>query len=205
MKDSKSTVKNTMILVIFAVVLSAILGLTNEMTKDRIAEQAQKTKEAAYEAVMADAASFEEDSALTEAVEKAPELMTSIGNQSTIEEALVAKDSSGKEIGIVVNITNPEGYGGDINLSIGVTDDGTMTGMKVVSNSETAGLGAHCTDEDFQAQFAGIKAAQIQFTKTGKSADNEIDAISSATYTTTSVTNGVNAGLAFVYQYLGLS
>ena len=204
MKKDNGIVKNALILFAIAVVLSAVLGIVNQLTKDRIAEQAAKEKADAYAAVYA-GATFEEDAALTEAVAASPELMASIGNVTKIEEALVAKDASGNPVGIVINMTNNQGYGGDINLSIGVDNAGTLMGMKVVSNSETAGLGANCTKPAFQEQFTGIQASEIAFSKSGKSAPNEIDAISSATFTTTACTNGVNAGLALAYSYLGLN
>ena len=46
-----------------------------------------------------------------------------------------------------------------------------------------------------------MKAEEIEYTKTGKSADNQIDAISGATVTTNAVTNGVNCGV-YAYQFL---
>lgn len=199
MKKDNGIVKNALILFVIALVLSALLGVVNELTKDRIVEQKAKEKADAYAAVYAEAAEFTADDALAAAAE------TAGTETSKIEEALVAKDAAGNDLGIVINITNSEGYGGDINMSIGVSADGTLTGFKVVSNSETAGLGANCTKDFFQNQFAGIQAAEIAFSKTGKSAPNEIDAISSATFTTTACTNGVNAGLAFAYAYLGLN
>jgi electron transport complex protein RnfG len=54
----------------------------------------------------------------------------------------------------------------------------------------------------FKSQFVGIQADQIAFSKTGATADNEIDALSGATITTTAMTNGVNAGLA-AFRSLG--
>ena len=54
---------------------------------------------------------------------------------------------------------------------------------------------AHITDS-FLGQFTGVATDEFAYTKTGKQADNEIDAISSATYTTRSMTHGVNAALA---------
>ncbi|MCD8124075.1 MAG: RnfABCDGE type electron transport complex subunit G [Lachnospiraceae bacterium] len=205
MRNSNSIVKNTLVLFVIAVILAAVLGIVNELTKDRIAEQEEKTKSEAYQAVYTEAVSFEEDEELTAKVAEAESLLAEIDNSSTIEEALVAVDADGNVLGIVVNITNPEGYGGDINLSIGVSTDGTMTGMKVVSNDETAGLGANCTKDSFQSQFAGIQSSEIAYSKTGATADNEIDAISSATFTTSACVNAVNAGLAFAYDYLGLN
>ena len=52
-------------------------------------------------------------------------------------------------------------------------------------------------EEVLKPQFAGKKAESYVYTKGGASADNEIDAITSATITTNAVTNGVNAGLYY--------
>ena len=89
------------------------------------------------------------------------------------------------------------GYGGDINFSMGVSMDGTVTGVEMLSLSETAGLGMRAKDEEFKGQFAGKTVDQFVVTKNGASAENEIDAISGATFTSKAVTNGVNAGLRF--------
>ena len=44
-------------------------------------------------------------------------------------------------VGYVVNVTSHEGYGGDIDISVGIREDGTVTGIEMLSISETAGLG----------------------------------------------------------------
>ena len=50
------------------------------------------------------------------------------------------------------------------------------------------------------SQFSGIDAEEITYSKTGATASNEIDAISSATFTTKAIVNAVNAGLSFAYS-----
>ena len=55
--------------------------------------------------------------------------------------------------------------------------------------------------EEWKAQFRGIQADEIAYTKSGKSADNEIDAVSSATITTKAVTGAVNAALGLAEYY----
>ena len=77
----------------------------------------------------------------------------------------------------------------------GVAADGTMQGISFLSISETAGLGMRANTDDFKSQFAGKNVESIAYSKTGATADNEIDALSGATVTTNAVTNGVNAGL----------
>ena len=41
----------------------------------------------------------------------------------------------------MVTVTDKEGYGGDIQITVGVTKDGTVSGVSILSISETAGLG----------------------------------------------------------------
>ena len=50
---------------------------------------------------------------------------------------------------------------------------------------------------EFQEQFAGKQVEQFAYSKTGATADNEIDALSGATITTNAVTNAVNAGICY--------
>ena len=85
---------------------------------------------------------------------------------------------------------------------MGIDNEGTVKGIEILKISETAGLGMKAKESRFKDQFAEKKVAQFSYTKTGASADFEIDAISGATITTKAVTNAVNAGLAF-YGNLG--
>lgn len=75
-----------------------------------------------------------------------------------------------------------------------------MTGLSVLTHSETAGLGANCTTESFQSQFVGLKGPEIAYSKEGASADNEFDAISGATITSKALAKAVNAGLGFLSE-----
>ena len=87
-------------------------------------------------------------------------------------------------------------------MAVGVATDGSLTGISVISQSETAGLGAKCAAADFADQFRGITGGTVVFIKTGKSAPNEIDALSGATITTRAVTAAVNTGLAYARDHL---
>ena len=110
---------------------------------------------------------------------------------------MTALDASGNQLGYVLTVTTHEGYGGDITFSMGMKDDGTLNGISILSISETAGLGMKANTDDFKNQWKDKKVDQFEYTKSGATADNQIDAISGATITTNAVTNGVNAGLAY--------
>lgn len=192
--------KDTLSLFLITLVAGCLLGLVYQVTKDPIAQAKYNKKQEAYKAVYSEAASFEENADLSAAVKNSEEALAEAGISGVyVAEALEAKDASGETIGYVMNFGSNEGYGGTIDLSCGIAKDGTITGLSVLSMSETAGLGAKCTEAAFQEQFAGIRAESIAFTKTGKSAENEIDAIGGATITTTAVTKAVNGALAFIH------
>ena len=85
---------------------------------------------------------------------------------------------------------------------MGITKEGQLNGISILSISETAGLGMRA-EEVLKPQFSGKIAEKFEYTKTGAVADNQIDAISGATITTNAVTNGVNAGLYYFQNALG--
>lgn len=190
----KSMLKDAAILFLITVISGAILGFVYDATKAPIARQEAAAKSKAYQEVFADAVSFE-------AVEGSEEEMTAAvaaGGfaKSSVNEVMKALDASGSLLGYVITVTSHEGYGGDISFSMGIRNDGTLNGISILSISETAGLGMRA-DEVLKPQFADKKVAQFTYTKTGAVSDDQIDAISSATITTSAVTNTVNAGLYY--------
>ena len=91
---------------------------------------------------------------------------------------------------------SPSGYGGTIELMVGIDSaKGQVSGINVVSNSETAGLGAKSTDPEFSDQYKGKPLEELSVLKNGTPGDTEIKAISGATITSTAVTNGVDAAI----------
>lgn len=195
-------IKNALILMAITLVAGLALGFVYDITKEPIAEQEQKAKAEAYEAVFPDAATLETIPQIEDVTADAREVLDAKGlTQEDILEVMLAKDDAGNTLGVVMNITTHEGYGGDINFSMGIQKDGTVNGIQILSISETAGLGMKAAEEDFYGQYAGKKVDSFNYTKTGASADNEINAISGATITTNAVTNGVNAGI-YYYQSL---
>ena len=195
----KEMMKNTAILLVITVVAGLVLGLVYQITKDPIAVQEAKKKQEACQEVFQDAASFE--AMEVGAVDAAGWAAAGYG-QETIDEVMSASDASGNLLGYVITVTTKEGYGGDIQFSIGVRMDGSVNGMSILSISETAGLGMRA-DEVLKPQFAGKQVEKFEYTKSGAVSETQIDAISGATITTNAVTNGVNAGLYYFQTQLG--
>lgn len=107
-------------------------------------------------------------------------------------------DSSGTLLGYAVGIVT-NGYGGPINLIVGLSPDlSKIAGMEVVSDSETPGMGSRIADDWFRKQFAGLNPLDpIGYVKnaTPDPAKNQIEAISGATISTKAVLSGLNSSL----------
>ena len=192
-------VKNALILMAITLVSGLLLGLVYQVTKDPIAAEEAKEKQEAYQAVFTDAASFEELDEKNASLEKAADVLEENGlSAEHIDEVLGAVDDSGKLLGVVMNVTTTEGYGGDINFSMGIQKDGTLNGIQILSISETAGLGMKAKEPKFYNQYKGKKAEKFVVSKDGGDGE-QIDAISGATITSRAVTGAVNVALAY-YQ-----
>ena len=195
----KEMMKNTAILLVITIVAGLVLGLVYQITKDPIALQEANKKQEACQEVFPDAASFEAMDVADVDVSGWKEAGYA---QESIDEVMSATDDAGGLLGYVITVTTHEGYGGDIQFSIGIRMDGTINGVSILSISETAGLGMRA-DEVLKPQFAGKQTEKFEYTKSGATSENQIDAISGATITTNAVTNGVNAGLYYFRTELG--
>jgi len=186
------------ILCIISAIAAGVLAFTYEATKDRIAlaeEMASSGPEVA-QAVIPGAASFElyEDTALVEKIKS---------ENDKFVELRICKDDSGKELGYGIRtLSTVPGYGGDIEIFLGVSPDGKILGMKVVANSETAGLGSKIKEPKFQEQFIGKDTAtEIKVSKSNPK-DDEILAVSGATRSSKSITSAINNAMIIFTQYL---
>ena len=193
-------IKNTIILTIITLVSGVALGAVYEITKAPIANAQEQAKQEAYKQVFEDADSFDDlevdDKEAAEAVKAA-----GVDDGAEINEAVEAKQG-GETIGYVITATDPNGYGGDIQVSVGIQNDGTVNGIAILSINETAGLGMKASEPEFYEQYSGKQTDHFYVSKDGGEGE-QIDAISGATITTRAVTGAVNASLGYYQNVLG--
>lgn len=192
-------IKDTAVLLVITLVAGFLLGLVYDITLEPIAHQEELANAKACQEVFSDATDFTDVQTDLDTLNQ--NLKENGLDYVTVDAVMEASDDSGQMLGYVLTVTDSEGYGGDIQLSMGIRMDGTLNGISILSISETAGLGMNADTDAFKSQFADKNVEQFTYTKNGASADNEIDAISGATITTNAVTNGVNGGL-LTFQYL---
>jgi electron transport complex protein RnfG len=195
-------VKDALTLTVITLVAGAALGLVHAITLDPIAKAQEAAKQAAYKEVFETAEAFTDLEGFDSGAATKTVADAGFANDD-ITGCVVAADASGNPLGYVITVVTHDGYGGDINFSVGITNEGIINGYSIMDISETPGLGMKSTEEKFKSQFNNLKAQTLSVTKTGKTNEAEIDAISGATITSKSVTNGVNACVAYFNTLAG--
>ena len=174
------------LLLICAVVALALAGV-NAITKDRIAEnKAAKTKAALQQVLPGmqevEEIPFTDDTGMVTKVYRA--------NMSLSGDSNIA-------FGYAVEVA-PNGFGGAITMMVGVSAEGKVLGISLISHAETPGLGAvSAANNDKGAAFRDQFRDLINGITIG-SGDNQIDALSGATITSQAIVDGVNAALRCV-------
>ena len=190
--DPKYIIKLTVTLFVTCVIVAGLLGGVNAITADKIAAiNWEKTVEA-MKAVVADPDATEFSDALP-VTDEMSAAAAAYGTLDSIYEVQVGGQTAGYAIKVVAS-----GSQGNIEMMVGVDADKVITGVSIVSNSETAGIGSKVMANESTASGVGVLS---QFE--GRSpADGElggnkgIEAIPGATVSSKGVPAGVNAALA---------
>ena len=116
-----------------------------------------------------------------------------------IDESCTVDEVKATGDGYIVVATAHNGYDGDLQIALGIGNDGTIKGFSTVVCNETKALGGQCTSDEFAQKFVGMSVDKaVSFVASGANADNnEIDQIASATITTNAVVTAVNGAINY--------
>lgn len=196
-----SFMKDALVLALITLISGCCLGGAYGLTKQKIYEINMASTIESYKQVMP--AEEYDDATYADALTTAQDegkIAADNGGASLIS-VVAAKDASGAETGYIIK-GSAAGYGGSVIVVVGVDADLKVTGISFPETlPETAGLGQKATEPAFYEQFAG-KGTKLSVKKGGGAGEDEIDAISGATITSTAVTNTVNAATEFVQDYI---
>ena len=142
---TQSIGKHSMILGIFAIIVAVTLGLVNSATREEIILQQQAAERKALAEVFP--AELHDNDLLSEAIALYPQSddaspftqMELLGLRLN-RNAYVARLND-RVSGIILPVSVPDGYNGEIRLLVGIQSNGTISGVRVVSHKETPGLG----------------------------------------------------------------
>ena len=185
------------ILFIITAIAAGILAFSNDMTKDLIieVEEAASSGPEVANAVIPGSVGFEKyDENVIEKIKSE--------NDKFID-LKIGKDENGNITGYAIRTLSPKaGYGGDIEIFLGISPEGEIVGMKVLSLSETPGLGSNVQNPEFQQQYFDKNTDMtIEVTK-AEPAENEIVAVAGATISSRSITSAVNNAIDIFNEYV---
>ena len=176
-------VKLALRLFIFALVASVLLAVTNEVTKGPIEQQKLASKMAALNTVL--------PGCEYEQIE-----YEGISDDSALDEIFIGKNADGSIKGYALT-ANPQGYGGEIPITLGVSEGGYVTQVYVGALQETQGLGSRVGDDAFKEQFIAIAADPDTLR-------NDVDTIAGATISSSAFVNAVQEMLTYTKGTLGI-
>ena len=183
-------------LTVISLVVAALLGLVDSVTRDKIAAIEAENTRIAMSAVAPEGSEFGDKMEITDALAAA----ASAQGGKLVE--LYPMTNGGADAGYVMKIS-ASGSQGSIVTMVGVDADKAITGISVVSHSETSGIGTKVVGNEPNAagepvldQFIGMSGSSSLVV--GKN----ITAVSGATVSTKGINMGANAALA-VAELLG--
>ncbi|RLU01568.1 electron transport complex subunit RsxG [Ketobacter sp.] len=195
----QSVTRNSIILGVFAIITTGLVVATANLTKDKIALEKQNAMKRSLLEVMP---SERLDNDLLSSVVELP--ASQLLGTADSRQAYVAK-RDGHPTGIIFQVVAPEGYGGSINLMVGITEQGEITGVRVIPpHFETPGLGdaIDVQKSDWIMSFNGKSLANLN--EKGwrvKKDGGQFDAFTGATITPRAVVDAVHKALLYFQQH----
>ena len=177
--------KLSVTLFLIAGVMAFLVALVNNITAPVISLQNAQKNSAALQAVLPEADGF-----------------TSVYYPKTAENdvEILGVYKSNNNVGYCVKV-GPKGYGGTIEMIVGFDAVGAVTGVKIVSMSETSGIGTKIAEDNFINNFIG-KTTQVVGDK--KVSDkNTVQIISGATKSSKAFINGMNVAIDIASKLAG--
>lgn len=183
----KDILKLGSVLFCICAIAALALSITNNITQPVIEERNIQANNESRKAVLSDVEEFN--------------LIENVSSDIVMEAYEGLK--GGEVVGYTIK-TAPKGYGGVIEVMVGISSEGVVKGVKVGNHTETPGLGSKAAESLFIDQYNDKNInAPLKVVKGSASAESDIVAISGATITSDAVTNGVNAAIDTFNQITG--
>lgn len=174
MAKKESTLKNMLIaLMVITIISGGVLGFIYGLTKPAIDKvEENKNIKAINEVLKTDVAI-----ATTE-----PQVIEDLTYN-------LAYDADGNFIGAAIKTYSMNGFGGKVELMVGMLNNGVINKVSILSQTETPGLGANMVNDNFKGQFNGKNPKE--FNLKVKKDGGDVDAITAATISSRAVSEAV--------------
>jgi electron transport complex protein RnfG len=180
------------ILLLFAVIGTAMVAATWEGTRERIAANERATLLRKLNQLIAP--EHYDNDLLTDSIE------LPAGELATSPLRVYRARKQGQPVAVVMNTIAPDGYSGSIYLLVGIHHDGSVAGVRVVKHRETPGLGDDI-DEERSDWILGFDGRSLDDPPPGRWAVKKdggvFDQFTGATITPRAVVRAVQAALLY--------
>ena len=174
MAKKESTLKNMLIaLMVITIVSGGVLGFVYGLTKPAI-DQVEISKNL---------------KAINEVLKSNVEIVKTETKDIDDLTYNLAYDAEGNFIGAAIKTYSKNGFGGKIELMVGMLANGIINKVSVLSQAETPGLGANMVNDKFKGQFDGKDPKT--FTLKVKKDGGDVDAITAATISSRAVSEAI--------------
>ncbi|MFP4155195.1 MAG: electron transport complex subunit RsxG [Halothiobacillaceae bacterium] len=193
--EIRQVVITAALLATFTVAGVTLVALTRESTVDRIESNEREMMLARISAVLKPG-SYDNDPVEDRFVIVDP---AALGWRAGFEPVGYRARLGDRITSVVLPVNAPEGYGGDINLLVGVTAEGVVSGVRVTRHRETPGLGDPIEAEksDWILGFEGKSLDNPQNGWAVRKDGGQFDQFTGATITPRAVVNGVYRALQY--------
>lgn len=183
--NAKAILTPALVLFLICMIVAGLLGGTNALTKEPIEEQSQLKAQQARKTVLPQAKGFEQ-----------------VSLSGTDAECYAALNEDDEILGYAIT-TAAKGYGGDVMVMTGIDAvEGKVTGVSILSQNETPGLGANAVRPEFTGQYKqALPEGGFDVIKNAQPKDGEIAAMTGATITSKAVTDAVNEAVSLYTEH----
>ena len=180
----RDLIKMVVVLLVICTTSGVVLSYVNEATiAPREYQYIKFVQEPSIKAVLSD---YDNDP-----VKERIKLVVGEDEEGKPLEIVVFPAKKGGETQAVAYSAAAKGYHDLIEVMIGVGPEGTLTGISIMTHTETPGLGARIVEPEFTDQFAGLDLETTKLSAEG----GKVDALSGATFSTVGVITAVSAAL----------
>jgi electron transport complex protein RnfG len=147
-----SQIKPTIVLTLICIIVSALLVFANAITEGKIAEAEQEALNTSLVSVLGEGTN--------------PKATSYVPTDDLIPDGAVVNGIYTDDKGQVAFEMTVDGYStGGLYLLVGISENGEVSGVSIITISETKGLGTKVQDDSFLSQFIGATDTNYEFTK----------------------------------------
>ena len=180
----RDLIKMVVVLLVICTTSGVVLSYVNEATKaPREYQYIKFVQEPSMKAVLSD---YDNDP-----IKERIKLAVGEDEEGNPVEVVVFPAKKGGKTEAIAYSAAAKGYHDLIEVMIGVNPDGTLTGISIMTHTETPGLGARIVEPEFTDQFAGLDLDTTNLSAEG----GKVDTLSGATFSTVGVITAVRAAL----------